>query len=57
MLKRLEPMMGTIQCTLVRDDHPNQKRQMGTSKEPTIATGIRSSGFSSPFALYLGSCT
>ena len=57
MLKRLEPMMGTIQCTLSRDDHPNQKREMGTSNAPTIATGMRSSGLSSPFSLYFGSCT
>ena len=57
MLKRLEPMMGTIQCTLSRDDHPNQKREIGTSNAPTIATGMRSSGLSSPFSLYFGSCT
>jgi hypothetical protein len=57
MLKRLELMMGTIQSTLARDVHLNQKREIGTMKVPTIATGIHSSGFSLPLALYLGSCT
>src|SRR6266702_1389786 len=54
---RLEPMIGTIQCTLARDVHPNQNRHTGTMNAPKIAMGIRSSGLSSPLSLYLGSCT
>jgi hypothetical protein len=34
MLKRLELMMGTIQSTLARDVHLNQKREIGTMKVP-----------------------
>jgi len=57
MLKRLDPIIGTIQCTLSRDVHPNQRRHIGTSNAPMMATGMRSSGFSSPLSLYLGSWT
>jgi len=54
MLKRLDPMTGTTQCTLERDVHPNQNRHMGTSNAPMMATGMHSSGFSSPLSLYNG---
>lgn len=35
--KKLDPMIGTIQWMSLRLLHPNQNRQMGTKKLPTIA--------------------
>ena len=46
MLKRFEPMIGTIRCTLEWDVHPNQNGHMKTRKAPTMTADKRTSGLS-----------
>ena len=54
MPKRLEPMMGTIQWTLARDDHPNQKRQIGMRKGANDCDGHTLLRFELPLVVVLG---
>ena len=48
-VKNVVPIIGTIQWTSARDDHPNQNSEMGMKNPPTHAGGNRSSGFMFPF--------
>lgn len=47
MEKKAEPMMGTIQCTLLLLVQPNQNIEIGRKTAPTMAMGRRASGMKS----------
>lgn len=49
--KNDEPIIGMIQEMLARELQPNQKRQIGIKKDPTIAGISRFSGLISPASL------
>jgi hypothetical protein len=55
IVKKEEPIMGTIQGTEARLVQPNQKRQTGMQKAPIKAGGNLFSGLISPFSLNCGS--